>query len=497
MSEKISSSNFPLTHNRTAIWLIGQPEKNLPNNVLPTMVDVLRKFFHYHKALKQTVPASAKATSNGLAHIWRKARIPMTYQPHIVSKVKACVDEYNLIKKNKGRASKSQIAREKDFSIKLDLLFDISHKDANKLIKIDEDKIFLEGQKNACMKKMAGEDVKLYQQEKQTAERQQAETKRKQNEEERRQKANAVLTPSCSHFSLDCDSDSKATEVSNIPDDNDDYEIGIPVYHKKLVTQSTDCEQSPKNKKLHILNEILSSPDVSSTLDRINLSDQKFTILAAATARASGEDLQSTPLSRSTVRRKCIMHHSSTENLIRQKFMSSEKQHMVIHWDGKMMRDSTNFENPKSNDDRIAIDVTGRNLEKTLGIVKISSGTGLARAKATFQLLTIWNVANYIVGMCFDTTASNTGSKNGGCISPEKLMKKNILYFACRHHMHEVVIGEIYSVLLGPSSGPNIALFEQFQKFWPSINQANYAPLDDPIFLNRSFSNLDQRLAAF
>ena len=83
---------------------------------------------------------------------------------------------------------------------------------------------------------MAGEDVKLSQQEKQTAERQQAETKRKQNEEERIHKANAVLTLSCSHFSLDCDSDSKATEVSDIPDDNDDYEIEIPVYHKKLVT---------------------------------------------------------------------------------------------------------------------------------------------------------------------------------------------------------------------------------------------------------------------
>ena len=86
MSEKVSSSNFPLTRNQTAIWLIGQPEKNLPNNVLPKVVDVLRTFFHYHKALKQTVPASAKALSNGLAHIWKKARIPMTYQPHTVSK---------------------------------------------------------------------------------------------------------------------------------------------------------------------------------------------------------------------------------------------------------------------------------------------------------------------------------------------------------------------------------------------------------------------------
>ena len=96
---------------------------------------------------------------------------------------------------------------------------------------------------------------------------------------------------------------------------------------------------------------------------------------------------------------------------------------MVVHSGGKMMRESTNYENPKSNVDRIAIDVTG-NLEKILGIVKISSGTGLAQAKATFLLLTIWNVANYIVGMCFDTTASNTGSKNGAFILLESLWRK-------------------------------------------------------------------------
>ncbi len=77
--------------------------------------------------------------------------------------------------------------------------------------------------------KMAREDVNLSQQEKQTADHQQAEIKRKQDKEERRQQANVVLTPSCSHFSLDCDSDSEATEVSDIPDDNDDYETSNPI----------------------------------------------------------------------------------------------------------------------------------------------------------------------------------------------------------------------------------------------------------------------------
>ena len=52
--------------------------------------------------------------------------------------------------------------------------------------------------------------------------------------------------------------------------------------------------------------------------------------------------------------------------------MSSEKPPLVVHWDGKMMQDNTNLEDPKSK--------------------------GLAQAKATFQLLTIWEVDD-IVGM--------------------------------------------------------------------------------------------------
>ena len=142
----------------------------------------------------------------------------------------------------------------------------------------------------------------------------------------------------------------------------------------------------------------MSSPDVSSTLHRINISDQKFTLLAAAIAKASGQDLQSASLSRSSVRRKRIEHRSSTDSRIRREFLSSEKPPLVVHWDGKMMQDNTNLEDPKSNIDRIAVGVSGLDLEEKLGIVKIPSGTGLAQAKATFQLLTIWEVDD-IVGM--------------------------------------------------------------------------------------------------
>jgi len=115
-----------------------------------------------------------------------------------------------------------------------------------------------------------------------------------------------------------------------------------------------------------------------------------------------------------------------------------------------------------------------------LGIVKLTSGTGAAQASATFELLKLWEVSNEVIGMSFDTTASNTGSTSGACTLLEQKLQQNLLYFACRHHIHKLIIGGVFTALFGPSRSPNIAVFERFQRFWPNIDQHDYKPLNDP-----------------
>jgi len=89
------------------------------------------------------------------------------------------------------------------------------------------------------------------------------------------------------------------------------------------------------------------SPDVASTLDRIKLSDRKFVLLAAAIAKAN-DDLSTAPLSHSTVYHKRSSHRSEIASDVHQKFMLTEKAALVVHWDGNIMKDSTNHEDPKS-----------------------------------------------------------------------------------------------------------------------------------------------------
>jgi len=62
------------------------------------------------------------------------------------------------------------------------------------------------------------------------------------------------------------------------------------------------------------------------------------------------------------------------------------------------MKDSTNLEGQQSSIDRLAVVVSGEDIEKILGIIKISSGTGQSQAKATFQLLNLWDISGDSVG---------------------------------------------------------------------------------------------------
>ena len=122
------------------------------------------------------------------------------------------------------------------------------------------------------------------------------------------------------------------------------------------------------------------------------------------------------------------------------------------------MKDTTNHEDPKSTADRLAVSVTGVEIEKILGIVKLTSGTGAAQASATFELLKLREVSSEVIGFSFDTTASNTGSTNGACTLFEQKLQRNILHFACRHHVHELIIGGVFTSLFGPSKSPNFAV---------------------------------------
>jgi hypothetical protein len=88
-----------------------------------------------------------------------------------------------------------------------------------------------------------------------------------------------------------------------------------------------------------------------------------------------------------------------------------------------------------------------------LAVPTLDSGTGHNQALATYQLITEWGVADQIIGMSFDTTASNTGNHKGAAVLLEKMLSRKLLYLACRHHIMELVAEAVFSKLMERSTG--------------------------------------------
>lgn len=83
------------------------------------------------------------------------------------------------------------------------------------------------------------------------------------------------------------------------------------------------------------------------------------------------------------------------------------------------------------------------------------------------------------------------GIKSGACVLIDKLLENKILYLACHHHIHEIMLEEAFNITMGPSSGPEIQLFKRFKIFWPSIVAADYKPgIEDPAIAAAAVLNI-------
>lgn len=95
------------------------------------------------------------------------------------------------------------------------------------------------------------------------------------------------------------------------------------------------------------------------------------------------------------------------------------------------------------------------------------------------ECLDKWQLADYVVGMCFDTTSCNTGSALGACaLLLQKLGRP--LFPVGLSPSHTWTGGGVcsaFTAIFGPSSGPDIALFKRFPSSWNFIDQSKFDPV--------------------
>ncbi|KAG0717858.1 hypothetical protein GWK47_053608 [Chionoecetes opilio] len=428
------------------VWLLEKsPTSSFPGNRLPSRGEVLQVFLFYHKIQKEVLFVAAASTAEKVLEVWRRANIP-TSDVSWVKKILKLYEEYGALAKSKSRKTETEEMKRCIFRDSLEDMFDIAHSKAMEAKIPEEDKAFLEAQREdrqSCS--MAGVDEKL--------KRATEEKRRMRQRMEEMKKKDAAASSS----SLDRDMAlefSTTSSSSNEETEDDDFKAPTPAKCPR--------RRPPKEKKL--------TKELTLAWERDNLSIRATTSSYAAAAMSLGHDIEHITVSRSSIHRARVKNREE----IAMSLSFKPEVPLVLHWDGKLL---PSLADGRSLEERVAVLVSGEDTEELLGVPVSADGTGQAVAETVLKLVRESSLEGNIIGMAFDTTAANTGMVQGACTRIERALEKPLVWLACRHHILEVVLKDVFEACMGPSSGPNIALFKRLQNRWPIVDQSRPQPL--------------------
>ncbi|XP_049316692.1 uncharacterized protein LOC125779392 [Bactrocera dorsalis] len=236
--------------------------------------------------------------------------------------------------------------------------------------------------------------------------------------------------------------------------------------------KASKAETASKKRKYSRGYKEVMTEKLSILLDRCKISDRNAVRIIFATAESLGCNVEEFALSRSALRKRRISFRSQRAQKIKTRFKNLDLEGIVVHWDGKLLANL--FQ--KECAERLAALVSKGDCEQQqlLGVPELENSTGASQAEAVSGSLKEWDIGDKIVGMCFDTTASNTGRMKGACTLLEKQLGKSLLYLACRHHILEVVLRSVFEYKMGSTTAPQRDIFRRFQIHWPNIDQSKY-----------------------
>ena len=127
-----------MTQSKDITWLIRHPCETVTGARLPSGHDVMKNFAYYHRVLKLTISTSATKVYDQLVVFWLKSRLPIWHKPNIIQKIKDLYCQHTGLMKHRSRNNARDQKNQKEYSDKLDTLFDVSHANSIKLITNDD-----------------------------------------------------------------------------------------------------------------------------------------------------------------------------------------------------------------------------------------------------------------------------------------------------------------------------------------------------------------------
>ena len=458
-TEKRRKVATPATRSSSDVYLIGQPSSSISGCQLPTNRQVFQYFLHLRNENPNSDNRSlAHDTVDVVLPFWSMARIKTLTRPNAVNHFMILHEKYRKIVKNKGRDNKPEEEKRTDFLKDLDKLFDIGSKDAVEEIRTnrlltkeakEEDVNFYLDQQTTRLAHMSGHD-KVFEKK----------SREKSFREEREERMLSSVTAA-------------AAEVGEISTDEDSQNSqGSGTSEGSEYTEPTPgCSSKPSTITLHFPRSVMTSEEICSAADRLSLSDNQTTAMVSAVLKAGGADLDDFVISASTTRRNRINTRHNLSQSYMNDFKESPPDYCTLHWDGKLVRDVLGETYPVES---LAVLVSGApqyEEGKLLGVPFIESSTGIQQCNATLELIETWGLTDNIVGLVFDTTASNSGINKGAAKLIEEKLEKKVFYFACRHHISEVIIGGAWEAVFSNVKSPDNPMFKNVKEKWDKLDK--------------------------
>ena len=284
-----------------------------------------------------------------------------------------------------------------------------------------------------------------------------------------------------------------SSQVRTIPESSDNASVSskasddyVPQKWHLKKTNPSKLEPPPPKRSKQVV-----TPGLAAALDRTKTSARNATYVISEAFKSVGYNADELVLSRQTVRRKRMEFRQSFAEDLKESFKADIP--LTVHWDGKMMYDIAG----RDIVDRLPVVISGLGVDQLLCVSKIASGTSENMTSSVCDAIKDWGVTDNIASLCFDTTSSNTGLKKGACTLIEQKLGCPLLHLACRHHIMEILLECMFSKCFGPSSGPEIKLFQRFKTEWECINQENFEENDldlDPETKNEIISFCSSQL---
>ncbi|KAK3909534.1 2,3-dihydroxyphenylpropionate/2,3-dihydroxicinnamic acid 1,2-dioxygenase [Frankliniella fusca] len=224
------------------------------------------------------------------------------------------------------------------------------------------------------------------------------------------------------------------------------------------------------------------SPRLLRYLDKGGSSTRTAFRTVASVLSASQTSVTNQKCSHSTLWRNRVRDRAARAREIREAFKANKgKKVLTVHWDGIKLDPLVPTRGRKV-EERLPFLVSGPDVSQLLGARAIPSSSGEHTAEEVVRCINEWECAENITALCSDTPTGNTGYNIGAAVRIEEALGKPLLYFACRHHILELIPKGLFDQMVEKSTSPDIgALCKSLQEKWPHMDHSSFTPgTEDP-----------------